>query len=532
MLTRLLLAVCAGLAMWLAFPGYDQWWLAPISVAALSLATTGAGALRGALLGFAAGLAFFLPVLEWSGIFVGNLPWIALSVVQSLYLAGLGALTGSWGVRTGARSIRAGQINPVIVALAWTVSETVRGTFPYGGFPWGRIAFSQADAPVLGAVSLVGTPGIAFLVALTGGSLAWGALRLVTAGESDEPAGRRLLPGRAAVASTVLVVLAGSYLLPMLVPRPVSGETVSVLGVQGNVPQMGLDFNAQRRAVLDNHARWTHEAAGAVAAGELAPPDLVVWPENASDIDPIRNADAAEVIRVATEAIDAPVLLGAVLRVEEGLHNAQMLWLPGEGPVDSYVKRRPVPFAEYIPHRNFYRFFTDAVDLVGTDFMPGAEIGTVDVDTRAGRVRTGIAICFEIILDEVVRDTVIDGAQILIVPTNNATFGFSDESVQQLAASRVKAVEHGRAVVHLSNVGVSAFILPDGSMLQQTELFTAALLSADLPLRTEQTLATRLGAWPEWAAMVALVITVLVRVGQRRRDILTQTTPARARTSG
>lgn len=520
--------------MWLAFPGYDQWWLAPVAIAALTLATAGAGALRGALIGFVAGLCFFLPVLQWSGIFVGALPWIALSVAQALFIAALGAVTGSWGPRTAAGTVRDARINPVVVALAWVVSEFGRGSFPYGGFPWGRLAFSQADAPVLGAASLIGTPGVGFLVALGGATLAWGAHRWAssttvggssTRGTGSGPAGgARVDPQRSAVLAVTAAVVGTTLFAPALVPRPIDGEPLQVLGVQGNVPQMGLDFNAQRRAVLENHVNGTLRAAELIEAGELPTPDLVIWPENASDIDPLRNEDAAELIRVATDAVDTPILLGAVLRVDGGLHNAQMQWRPGEGPVDSYIKRRPVPFAEYIPHRNFYRLFTDAVDLVGDEFLPGEEIGVMDVQTRAGTVRAGIGICFEIILDPEMRDTVLNGADLLVIPTNNATFGFTDEAVQQLAASRVKAVELGRSVAHISNVGVSALILPDGSVVQRTELFTADLLSAELPRRDAVTVAARLGPWPERAAVAALVLSIGINLVRRR----TSTQSARA----
>lgn len=518
---RLLLAALAGLTLWLAFPGYDLWWLAPIAVAALTLATAGAGAVRGFAIGFVAGAAFFFPVLEWSGIYVGWLPWTALSIAQALYVGLIGAISGAWGPRG---RVGAARINPVVVALAWVVSELVRGTFPYGGFPWARLAFSQADAPVLGAVSVIGSPGVAFLVALVGATLAWAAIAAAaartpapesTGDDAPVPAPRRLLPLAIAAA-----VVATAYLAPSLIPRPVDGETLQVLGVQGNVPQLGLDFNAQRRVVLDNHVSGTLRAAELVRQGQLPPPDLVVWPENASDIDPLRNADAAEVISSAADAIGAPLLVGAVLRHEEGLHNVTLQWLPGQGPVDQYIKRRPVPFAEYIPHRDFYRNFTDAVDLVGTDFLPGEAVGAMPVSTAAGDLVLGIGICFEIILDDVMRDTVLEGAQILIVPTNNATFGFSDESVQQLAVSRVKAVELGRSVAHVSTVGVSGLILPSGEVLEGTELFTADLLSAELPLRSHQTIAVRLGPWPERVAVAGLAALLIGHAWQSRRDRL------------
>ena len=190
---------------------------------------------------------------------------------------------------------------------------------------------------------------------------------------------------------------------------------------------------------------------------------------------------------------------------------------------DRYSKLRPVPFAEYIPYRSFFRLFSDKVDLVTRDFAPGDSIGLFRVPTAAGgTLAVGLNICFEVAVDDVVRDSVREGANLISIQTNNATFGFTDESVQQLAISRIRAIEHGRSVVHVSNVGVSALITPDGTPHQSTSLFTSAVLSGDLPLRSAPTLATRVGAWPEWIACGGLI--VLLALALRRRSDQDSTT--------
>jgi apolipoprotein N-acyltransferase len=290
-----------------------------------------------------------------------------------------------------------------------------------------------------------------------------------------------------------------------------------VAAVQGNVPRAGLDFNAERRAVLDNHAQLTHALAEEVRSGRADRPAMVIWPENASDIDPIRNPDAGQVIQAATDRIGVPVLVGTVLR-EPGafLSNASIVWGPtgsaAPGPGQRYVKRHPAPFGEYIPYRSFFRRISDKVDLVRRDFAPGAGSPVV----QAAGVRLGDVICFEVAYDNLVRDAVRGGGQLLVVQTNNATFGRSDESVQQLAMSRLRAVETGRAVVHISTVGVSALIAPDGALLERSGHFTAEVLQAELPLRSTQTLATRLGALPEW--LIAAAGLGVVVAGRPRRS--------------
>ena len=305
--------------------------------------------------------------------------------------------------------------------------------------------------------------------------------------------------------------------LPLLVPRPTDGPTGRFLAVQGNVPRPGLDFNAERRAVLDNHARATTKAAAEVDAGERTRPDLVVWPENSSDIDPLRNPDASTVIREAASAINAPLILGAVLQEPPpSVSNASLLYLPGKDVSQRYVKQHPVPFAEYIPYRSFFRHLSDKVDLIASDFAAGTGPGVFRVPAVGGStIAAGTIICFEVAYDDLMRDTVDHGANVLLVQTNNATFGFTDESVQQLAISRIRAIEHGRSIVHVSTVGVSAMITPDGTAHQRTALFTSATLSAELPLRTDRTISDRAGPWPEYLACGALAM-MLVLLGRRR----------------
>ncbi len=508
---RFPLAVVSGLALWLAFPSYDLWVLAPIGVALLALATRGASPWQGALLGLVSGLSCFLPLLSWSGIYVGALPWVALALLESLYIALLGlacALLQRGGFhRRFQRDVptRANaDVRPMVVALAWVAQETLRGNTPFGGFPWGRLAFSQADSPLSALAALGGAPAVTFGVGLAGGLLAAGITGLI---------GGARIAGGASLVSAVAVVL-----LPLLVPIPTDGPTARFMAVQGNVPRPGLDFNAERRAVLDDHVKATLRAAAAVRAGEQPSPDLVVWPENASDIDPLRNADAAGVITTAVDAINAPLILGALLEEPRPkVSNASLLYLPGRGVTARYIKQHPVPFAEYIPYRSFFRRFSDKVDLVSSDFAAGPGPVVFRVSTRGGgTIAAGPIICFEVAYDGLMRDTVNKGANVLLVQTNNATFGFTDESVQQLAISRIRAIEHGRSIVHVSTVGVSALITPDGTVHQRSTLFTAAVLAADLPLRTDLTIADRVGAWPEYLAIASLAM-LLVLLGLRRR---------------
>jgi apolipoprotein N-acyltransferase len=537
--TRLILALTAGVALWLAFPSHDLWPLAPVGVGLLALATRDVSARRGLLLGLVTGLAFFLPVLSWSGIYVGKTPWLALAVLESLYIGLVGwasALLQRAPSLAGAPRVR-----PVVIALLWVAQEALRDRTPFGGFPWARLAFSQADSPLVHLAALGGAPAVTFGVALVGavGAAAVSRLGWVGSGRGVTLRGEGR-PVSGLGRAVPVGALAGALLfVPLVVPTPTDGHTARFMAVQGNVPEPGLDFNAERRAVLDDHVAVTRAAAKSVAAGAQPRPDLVVWPENSSDIDPLRNADAAVVINDALTAIDAPIVVGAVLEGPgEHITNASLLYRPGQGVTQRYVKQHPVPFAEYIPFRSFFRHLSDKVDLVRWDMaagsgagvfrVPDASGGTVPASATSdgpgapsgGTIAAGPVICFEVAYDDLMRHTVRAGANVLLVQTNNATFGYTDESEQQLAISRVRAVEHGRSIVHVSTVGVSALITPDGTAHQRSALFTSALLAGDLPLRSVDTVADRVGAWPEYlacGAVLLMLLRLLLRGVPRRR---------------
>ncbi|WP_377642510.1 apolipoprotein N-acyltransferase [Oryzobacter terrae] len=507
---RLLAAVAGGLCLWLAFPDAGLWWLAPVGVALLGAASLTAGAGRGLLVGLVGGLAFFVPVLSWSGIYVGKLPWFALATLEALYVAVMGAVVGFAGRRLVASGRPVAAL--ALVPLGWVVQEWARGATPYGGFPWARLAFSQADGPLLPLARWLGAPGVTLAVAVVGSGLL--ALGLGLARRS----GRVLVAGVVAAA----VPWAGA-----LIALPTDGREVTVGFVQGNVPTAGLDFNAERRAVLDNHVAGTEQLA-ARAPDDLS---LVVWPENSSDIDPFRNADAAAQIARAREAAGVPLVVGAVLAEPVGASSNVSLLYDGSGATPQrYTKLHPVPFAEYIPHRDFFRRFTPMADLAG-NFVAGTEIGVFPVGAPGGGYVALPTICFEVAYDQLMRDSVAAAGRVpsvVLVQTNNATFGYSAESEQQFAISRLRAVEHGRSVVHVSTVGVSGFIAPDGSVSSETGLFSAEQGLGRPVVRTERTPSDRFGPWPERVAGLLLLLVVAGSTAASR-DVRVSGAPDRPR---
>jgi apolipoprotein N-acyltransferase len=512
---RLALAVAGGLCLWLSFPGPAIWPAAVTGVALLALATKGTRARTGFLLGLAGGFACFGPTLHWAGTYVGAMPWLALAITESVYVALMGAACSlvqsarRWERLPGWLSPADGpHVRPLAIALLWVLQEAVRDSMPFGGFPWARLAWSTAGSPLAHLASICGAPGLTFVVALLGG---WLALAIDRVRRGMPPA-RTVLPRLWPVVAGLAVVG-----LAVIYPTPTSGKPLQVLAIQGNVPTAGLDFNAQRRAVLDHHVKETDKAAALIRKGKLPAPALVIWPENSSDIDPTRNADAGTEIVQTVDRLGVPLIVGAVLQEPAPqTSNTSLLYLPDKGIVDSYVKQHPVPFAEYMPYRSFFRHFTATVDLAG-NFAAGHKTGLFRVPTKtAGVVKVAPVICFEVAYDSLTRTPVKEGAQILAVQTNNATFGYTAESEQQLAISQVRAIELGRSIVHISTVGVSGLITPDGVVHDRTRLFTPAALSGALPLRSGQTLAVRLGALPEWLGCGAALMLLAVAIGGNR----------------
>jgi apolipoprotein N-acyltransferase len=486
-------ALVSGAGLAAAFAPAGLWPLAVVSPALLVLTLWGRS-LRGAFtVGLVFGLAFFFPLLSW----VINLAWfgwVALAIASAVIIA---VFAVAQRLLLNLRGW------PLAVAGWWVAAEAFRDRWPWGGFPWGRLAMSQAGLPTQGWAAIGGPPALSFVVALTGTTLAWVLVSALTADRAVPGSRRR----RTLVAAAALAATAGASCLPAALPLdpvPASARTAEIAAIQGNVPRArSLQAQLDELAVTQNHVTATTKLAGEVAAGTARKPDLVVWPENSTDIDYTLNPPIYEEISSAASAIGVPILVGAVL--ENPLRNAGVLWLPGQGPTDIYVKRRLVPFGEFIPFRSLISKITSLTQLQPNDFVPGQKAVVFSV----GQVRLGDVICYEVAFDDLARSEVAAGANVLAMQSNDATFerdGQTGESGQQLAMARIRAVEFDRAVVVASTTGYSAIIAPDGHLITSSGTWQQAELEARVPLLTGATPAERAGAWPEWAIVAATAL--------------------------
>ena len=492
---------CGGGAA-LVFPPYDAVVLLPLSLGGLMALLARTSGRVGFGLGFLFGLGFMLPLLRWITV-IGPDAWIALAALEALFYGLMGA-AWAW--------LRPRTWWPVGIAATWVAAELLRAIIPFGGLPWGRLAFGLVDTPLVRYGRLGGTALVSFATVL--------AVALVVDVISRRDPARagpaRLALDRLALAR--LALAAGLALGGLLVPVGTagSGERVRVAVVQGNVPGTGMDAFAERRAVLDNHVDATEQLASDVASGNRPQPDIVLWPENASDIDPFEDKSAYEDIDRAVRAIDVPTLVGAVVGGPdpEHLQNVGIVWDPKAGPGERYVKRHPVPFGEYIPFRGFLTQYVDRLGQIPLDFARGEAAGALDL----GGVRIGDVICFEVAYDGLLRDVVDEGAQLVVVQTNNATYAGTGQLEQQFAISRYRAIETGRSVVVAATNGISGVIAPDGTVRAQSAPRTRALVEAEVTLANDRTFGVRTGFWVEVALSgLGVGLVALARLGGRRR---------------
>ena len=447
-MVALLLSALSGALLSAAFEPVGKWWVAPIAIAAHMYALSISR--RKVLSSFLFALTLNLIVLHWSSTFVGSIPWIILALGMSIFYLPL-SLVSRYGLAA--------------YPLIYILMEEVRNRFPFGGFGWVRIAYTQADSPFS-------------QIAAVGGASALSALTLLLA--------LILFYGTKGKFSIIVFL---PFLL-IFVPMNLSTiGTTTVMMIQGNVPTMGLDFNSRAKAVFNNHFERTQEE---IKSDPNV--DFIVWPENSVDVDPFLNSD----VKSSLDSIKQPLIIGAILNKGNSIYNTSILW-GGELP-DTYFKQHLTPFGEYIPLRSIARLVTPLVDDV-EDFSPGNGGKTFSI----GEIEVAPVICYELIDDDLLHKAAVN-SNIFAVQTNSATFGMSAESAQQLSITRIRAIEHGRNIASVSTTGYSAVIDYTGKVTKKTSMGTAETIRAEVGLIEGQTPRDKAGDW----ALIGVLISLLL----------------------
>ena len=503
---RLFLAALSGWLLALAYPTPGQWWWAPISVAIFLAVAWNQTKKLGAITGFLYGFVAFLAQHSWLTVVGVDATWI-LSFYLAIWIGAIGIVISSIS-RAITKKVIPWPIGLLTIGSVWVLEEFLRGRYPFGGYPWARLAFSQADSPLAFWSRIGGIPWLSFVVVAI--SVACVSIFIIAS-------------IRAKVALVLFVIVC--FLIPITlsnvsISTDANGaeSTIAIGVVQGGTPQTGMGAMDVRRAVLDNHVKQTIELAQKIQRGEESQPEIVIWPENSSDLDPYVEDDAAALIDQAVKAIGVPILVGAVVESatdpQNEVYNMGILWGPSTGPGETYIKNAPVPFGEFIPFRSVLTQLISRYERVPRDFAHGTEPGIFTING----VVVGDLICFEVAVDPVVNRVVNDGAQVLVVQTNNATYAGTALPLQQLNIERLRAIENDRTVVVAATTGISARITPDGSVDPILEDGDVGSFVVEVAPQVNLTPGARFGPYIELLLCILVVgVLAFIPIRERRR---------------
>ena len=456
-----------GFIAQLAFAPVDIWIFFPIALALIIKRTHKKSFKARAVDGFIFSLGFTLPLLHWSSTYVGIWPWLILGIGQALLISPFTWFTNqrSW-------------VLLLTVPSLWVVLEWIRVNYPFGGFGWGRAGFIAVDTPFSQLLSIGGVPLASFTVVLLGVLIHLTILKI-----------------KLKFAPLLLVVFAN-----ILIPNHSieANNVLKVAAVQGSVPDLGLDFNSQREAVLNNHLELTRNWKTQLNRPASFEPDLFIWPENASDVDPLTTAKTQ--ISNLVSFLEKPLIVGGVGSISSRPTNLSILWEPKSGPTDIYIKRHLAPFGEVMPLRSIAEFVSPLAKNVN-DFQAGDKSKIFQVGV--GKILP--VICFEVLDDQLLRRG-IASSNIIVAQTNNATFGKSAESDQQLQITRARAIESGRSIVVVSTVGNTALIDQNGKISSILPKYDSGILYGELKLSSANTSAYWLTAWVEKGCFTVIIV--------------------------
>ena len=482
-----------------SLPPWGAWPLAFVGVAVFELAL-GATPDRGTRFRFgwlfAAGWLF--PGLVWMW-FLTAPGYIVASALFAVFhgVAAMAAPTGRWRILGR--------------PAAHTLAEALRFCFPFGGVPLASLAISQSAGPLIEVARIGGAVLLTWITFQLGFALA-GLLPLARQHSAERVAGRDgaaqpasgnvagIAQSGVALASVAVVMLVG-----VIAPSgTATGRALRVAVVQGGGPQGTHAIHTDSRLVVERHLAATRTLQ---PSDDL---DVVVWPENVIDVPSF--ADSPEYAEVAAEAkrLHATFLVGVTEdKPDDHFTNAQVVVNPDGEYTGRYDKVRRVPFGEYVPLRGLLESLGAPTNLVPRNAIAGTDPAYLSLPDGT---RIGVVISWEVFFGGRGRDGVSHGGQLIINPTNGSSYTWTVLQTQQVASSRLRAVETGRWVAQASPTGFSAFVSPDGDVYDRTSVSEQAVAIRSLALRTGNTWYVTLGDKP-WVALVGAVFLAALYAG-------------------
>jgi apolipoprotein N-acyltransferase len=492
------LALLSGVLLAVSFPEFGHpafGWIAltPL-VAALASGRARMAPARALALGFVSGLAYFAGTVYWTGQTIrtyGDLSLPAAAFATSLLVAYLAvfpalfALVVGWlGARLGARAL-------ILAPAVWVTSEVGRMYF-WSGFPWLLLGYSQTTVlPVAQLASVVGVFGLSGLVAAVSTGLAY-----ATINRSRRAWTVAAMP----VAAVVLLALWGSARIRSA-DLTGAGTPLTVALVQGNVPQDEKWNPARAEDILRRYLSLTQDAAASGAR-------LVIWPESATPFYYEQDDAGGERIREVVRATGVRLLFGSD-QIEAGqpprYYNAAFMLRPDGLTAAVYRKMQLVPFGEYVPLKSLLFFVGPLVEGV-SDFSPGGAM----VDLPLDGVTISTAICYEIVYPGLVRQSVLQGSQLLTTITNDAWYGYSSAPYQHFLQASMRAIEQGRYLVRAANTGISGIVDPYGHVLERSALFETTVVTGEVRLLSGLTVYGRIGDLFAYLCVAITLVTLLL----------------------
>jgi apolipoprotein N-acyltransferase len=490
---RVGIVLLAGVALGLSWQPYGLWPLMLLAIPVFTLAVRGVRPLVACGLGYLFGLAMLALAISWVHV-LGTWVAVVLIIFMSLFFGLLGLATTLVGPL---------RWWPIATACCWVLIEYAYSRIPFGGFGWTRIAYAVVDTSLAGFFPIIGVAGVSFVVALVGQLIAWAVLAVWGPRFGGAaPRGRLTRPTRVIIAAAAIVgigLLGSALRLYQVEPAATSAGSVRVGIVQGNVPGRGIEAMGRARSVTNNHLSETIHLMTKVRLGQEPQPDFLLWPENSTDIDPTVDPITRQTVQAAAQVADRPILVGAVMQGPgpNERQTAALWWDPDRGVLARYDKQNLVPFGEWIPFRAQLLPLIPLLQQVGAQSVAGTRPGVLDV-TAAGRpIKIGDVICFELAYDQTIYRSITGGAQVLMVQSNNATYGGTGQIEQQFAITRARAMETRREIAVATTNSVSGFITRDGAIAIRTREFTAQSMVVEMPLRNALTPAIRVAPWLE-----------------------------------
>ncbi|HEY5339534.1 MAG TPA: apolipoprotein N-acyltransferase [Candidatus Aquilonibacter sp.] len=444
------LAALGGVALALAFPKFDAVWLAPFGTAALFFAWKGASWNRAFWLGWFGGAIFFGITFSWfgytAGSYLGALAPILVigpALIEGFFFAVAGMATAIAFARAPAWAA------PLAAAAAFTAADWLRSIGPIGA-PFAQLGYTQAQTPLAVFAAYVGTYGITFLLCAVGAYLA------------DAIARRTVTPLATTVGAIVVAWIACFSWWPA---RHAAAPTMRVAAVQGNIRQ-SLKFQPGQVAFgIDRYEQMTRTLRTFHA-------QLVVWPETVV-AEPLNQDDAtvAALQRLAG-SLETTLAVGAQDTSDRRWHNAIYVFGPAGSPPSLYYKRALVPFAEAVPLRSALAYLPYVASM-GGNFAAGS----VDAVFPTDGLRFAPLICWESAFADLAYAQVRDGAQLLVVSTDDAWFGDTAGPYQHAQIAQLRAIEDGVWVVRAAATGISGIIAPDGRYVARSALDTQTIVT-------------------------------------------------------